>query len=186
MKNNQHNIFEVPLWGFVIRDQKHQNINYTEKILELEQDGYGVKKSNFGGFQTQDNLNTTEPIFKELVEILNDLSNRIAKEYKLRQQLEVTELWGNVNRYKDYNSAHIHSGVLSGVFYCKIPPESGKLIMCNPAVRSDAHPFRIENFPVVPQELGCIFFPSWLEHYVEPNQSDEPRISISFNIDIKK
>ena len=28
-------------------------------------------------------------------------------------------------------------------------------------------------------------FPSWIEHYVEPNRSDEDRISMAFNIGVK-
>ena len=35
-------------------------------------------------------------------------------------------------------------------------------------------------FTPVPNTL--IMFPAWLEHDVEPNQSQEERISISFNI----
>ena len=26
-----------------------------------------------------------------------------------------------------------------------------------------------------------VLFPSWMEHFVEPHDNDEPRISISFN-----
>ena len=35
---------------------------------------------------------------------------------------------------------------------------------------------------IVPQEDMILFFPSWLEHDVEENQSNEERISIGFNI----
>ena len=31
-------------------------------------------------------------------------------------------------------------------------------------------------------EDTLLIFPSWLDHYVEPNESDEDRISISFNV----
>ena len=33
-----------------------------------------------------------------------------------------------------------------------------------------------------PQDNVLILFPSWLKHQVETNQSEEDRISISFNI----
>jgi len=38
---------------------------------------------------------------------------------------------------------------------------------------------------VQPQNLLLLLFPSWLEHYVEQNMSDESRISLSFNIGVK-
>ena len=35
----------------------------------------------------------------------------------------------------------------------------------------------------LPSEEGRLYiFPSWIKHLVEPNMSDEERISISFNI----
>ena len=46
--------------------------------------------------------------------------------------------------------------------------------------------YKIRNYPVEPSPLSCIIFPSWLSHYVEPNMSDEKRISLSFNFDIKR
>jgi uncharacterized protein (TIGR02466 family) len=34
---------------------------------------------------------------------------------------------------------------------------------------------------ISPKENNIVLFPSWLEHYVSDNESDEDRISISFN-----
>ena len=63
-----------------------------------------------------------------------------------------------------------------------MPANSGKLVLINPAVRSDGHLLRESNYPITPEKLACIMFPSWLEHYVESNLSNDMRISISFNI----
>ena len=183
MENDQYDIFSVPIWGYVLNQQKHQNYNYIEKILEIQQNEQSEKKSNFGGFQTRDNLHH-EPVMKEFVTILNSIANSIISKH-VQLEVEVKEMWGNVNNKNNYNGAHIHAGVLSGVFYSKVPPNSGRLILCNPAVRADGKMFRPNNFAIMPEPLACIFFPSWLEHYVEPNLSDDERISISFNIDFK-
>ena len=37
-----------------------------------------------------------------------------------------------------------------------------------------------------PKEGSMLVFPSYLEHMVKPNESDEDRISVSFNLDIIK
>ncbi len=186
MKENQFNIFSVPIWGVILKDQKHQNSNYIERILEIEKNEPSEHKSNFGGFQTRDNINL-EPVMREFVSVINNLSNSIINEHNgCKVEVEVKEMWGNINYKNNSNGAHTHSGILSGVFYSKVPENSGRLVLCNPAVRADGKMFRTPNFSITPEPLSCIFFPSWLEHFVEPNLSDDLRISISFNIDLKK
>jgi uncharacterized protein (TIGR02466 family) len=181
MKDNQENIFQTPIWGFMLKDQHYQTYDYVDKVLELQSKETSEKKSNFGGWQSRDNLNDTEGIFREFISTLEKISNNILCD-KSNKRFKVTEMWANVNYKYCYNAAHTHGGILSGVFYLQVPENSGKLIFCNPAVRADGHLLRPKNYPIVPERLACIMFPSWLEHYVEPNLSDEPRISISFNI----
>ena len=73
---------------------------------------------------------------------------------------------------------------LSGVLFLQTPTNCGRLVFKNPAVSSDFSLIRAKDFVIDPEVLGCIFFPSWLEHYVEPNLSDEDRISLSFNFEV--
>lgn len=181
MDNNcvePHLIFSVPIWGYILNRENYHLKDYVEYVLELEKNETSIVKSNFGGFQSRDNLNE-EPIFQELVETLTTMAQD-----SLSKKLRLTELWANVNHYKDFNGAHTHGGYVSGVFYLATPENSGNLVLCNPNVRSDVTLFRSDNYCIKPQELACIIFPSWLEHYVEPNLSDEPRISMSFNFEI--
>lgn len=184
MKDNRENIFFTPVWGVILNDQKYQARDYLDTILQMEQNTPGVKKSNMGGYQTPDNLHKV-PIFRELVSTLELMASQCFSDYTSNQnKMVVTEMWGNVNRELCSNGAHTHGQDLSGVFYLKAPVNSGRLILCNPAVRADGRSFRASNYPITPEALACIFFPSWLEHYVEPNYSKEERISISFNMKI--
>lgn len=181
MHPNQHNIFQVPLWGFVLKDQQYQTFDFVDRLLELEVKEPSAKKSNFGGYQTRDNIHETEGVLKELTSALNSIANSVLSSYNSRQ-VSVTEMWGNINYKNNYNGAHTHSGIISGVFYCHVPENSGNLVLVNPAVRSDGHLLRAPNYVIKPERLALILFPSWLEHYVEPNLSEDKRISISFNI----
>jgi uncharacterized protein (TIGR02466 family) len=176
--NEPHLIFSVPVWGYILNRESYHLKDYVEYVLELEKNETSIIKSNFGGFQSRDNLNE-EPIFQELVETLTTMAQD-----SLSKKLRLSELWANVNYYKDFNGAHTHGGYASGVFYLMTPENCGNLILCNPNVRSDVTPFRTDNFSIKPQQLACIIFPSWLEHYVEPNLSEEPRISMSFNFEM--
>jgi hypothetical protein len=78
-----------------------------------------------------------------------------------------------------------HGAEISGVFYVKVPEgDSGRLVLVDPRTRVNMSEKRLRslNFPIDPKEGTFVLFPSWLEHYVEPNKSDDIRISISFNL----
>jgi len=177
---NEHRIFDIPIWGYVLNDESYQSIDYIEYILEMKKNQPSEQKSNVGGWHSPGNLHE-HGIFQELIPSLLNLACKATQPYA-RTDIKILEMWANVNNKNNFNIHHVHEGIISGVFYLQVPENSGRLILCNPAIRSHNHPIRCKDFPIKPQKLALIMFPSWLEHYVEPNQSDEPRISISFNI----
>ena len=85
---------------------------------------------------------------------------------------------------------------MAGVYYVKVPENSGRLVFENPIQQHDfvMKSNMIKEFNLVnagywcaePKENDLIMFPSWLKHYVEPSESDEERISIAFNLEIGK
>jgi len=181
---NQHNVFDTPVWGYVLNDQHYQASDYVDYILELKANNKSLKKSNFGGWHSECNLHD-HGIFKELSSSLLDIAKSVVSPYS-NADLEFIEMWAMVNDKRNYNAHHIHEGLLSGVMYLQVPDDSGRLILCNPAVRSQNHQIRSKDYPIQPERLALIVFPSWLEHYVEPSNSDGERISISFNIGEKR
>lgn len=183
MINNQINIFSTPIWNFTLEDQQSEIDQLRNLILDKAAKEPSVFKSNVGGWQSQDNLHQTEKLFSNLVVSLEQCANN-ALDDAIFKPVVVTEMWANVNSKYCSNIAHTHSGILSGVFYLQVPERSGRLILRNPAIRSDSHYIRAANYVIDPTVCGCVFFPSWLEHYVEPNLSEELRISISFNISV--
>jgi fumarate hydratase class II len=77
MKDNQHTIFQTPIWGFMLNDQQYQSMDYRDYILEMAEKEPSAKKSNFGGWQSRDNIHETEGIFKEFTSSLNKIANGI-------------------------------------------------------------------------------------------------------------
>jgi len=177
---NQFNTFQTPIWGFILNNEKYQSIDYTDYIINMSKNIPSVTKSNFGGWQSKDNLQT-HGIFCEFSSHLLKMATILLEPYT-KKKIEIQSMWANINSQHDFNWHHTHEGVLSGVFYLKVPKNSGRLIMVNPVIRSFNSPVKQSNYPIVPEELACILFPSWLEHYVEPNLTNENRISMSFNI----
>jgi uncharacterized protein (TIGR02466 family) len=184
MHPNQHNIFFVPIWGYIIKGEQYHSSDYLDLIENLQATEPSARKSNFGGWQSRDNLHK-EGVFQELNKSLLLLANDIAKSQAL-PPVHLISMWANINYKNSFNAPHTHEGIFSGVFYLTAPENSGKLIFKNPVVRSETSPYKLADYPIQPAPLACIIFPSWLEHYVEPSLSDEKRVSLSFNFDIER
>jgi hypothetical protein len=102
--------------------------------------------------------------------------------------------WMNINPSGSYNGRHTHGAFfgnfMSGIFYVKTPKESGRLDFWDPRYTitesADNHYYNnaTKSLTIDPEPNLLLFFPPWLEHSVELNQSEEDRISISFNISI--
>jgi len=111
----------------------------------------------------------------------------------LKSQNDVVVEKDQYKRIEELWPYHTHSKYndISGVYYHKsIDDKSGNIIFLSPfnLVVEKAFPYGkdYKNFETVLSEKGkLVLFPSWLCHRVEPNFSNEDRISLSFDIIIK-
>lgn len=102
------------------------------------------------------------------------------------------QAWVNVNYQFSWNDIHTHSDdgvLLSGIYYVSTPKNCGNIRFYDPRFLKgrnlyDKYYFkdRGDHISVQPQEKMLIWFPPWLPHSVEPNLSEQERISIAFNI----
>ena len=152
-----------------------------------------------GGWQSNDNLHKDKR-FSEILESISKYFQFISKNYGYVEDMKlfITNMWANVNRYKDYNVAHIHQDSdWSFVYYVEIPEDSGNLILLDPRIRRKRHlgaefiknydnPFTHDIYIVSPLAGKFVIFPSYLEHHVKFNTTNKPRISISGNIIVEK
>jgi uncharacterized protein (TIGR02466 family) len=182
-------IFKQPVAIIKLNEDLNELLEYC---LSIKQEQEGRKFSNSGGFQSNDiDLNT--PNINSLIEKINLNSNTFLKNVFLSiQNISVVNLWININEYKDYNILHEHPNcMISGVFYVKAPKNSGRIVFKNDSdiryymnykLTSDLNNYNSSMWSFPALENNLYLFPSWLKHYVEPNLSNESRISISFNL----
>ena len=182
-------IFKQPIAVIKLNENLNELLKYC---LSIKQEQEGRKLSNSGGFQSNDiNLNT--PNINSLIENINLNSNTFLKNVFLsKQNISVVNLWININEYKDYNILHEHPNcMISGVFYVKAPENSGSIVFKNDSdiryymnynLTSDLNNYNASMWSFPALENTLYLFPSWLKHFVEPNLSNESRISISFNL----
>ena len=181
-------LFSIPI---------HHN-NYDEDLRDLEEEcirrstlDSGRIKSNSGGWHSN-NISSNDDFFSEFILEIEKQANNFAKEIEINQSLKLSNLWININGYKDFNLRHTHeNSIISGVFYVKVPDKSSKITFYNPAFKLMMREWNVNLkhnhytssvWSIPPQKGKLLLFPSWLEHEVSPNLSQESRISISFNI----
>ena len=177
----------------------HVKLNFNTKhltnfCLKLSKTSKGVTKSNRGGWQSPEIYNEYS-LINQLKNKFIENANIYIKEFKLSKDLKFTNLWINVNKYRDYNSIHDHpNSVISGVYYVKTFKNSGMLRFINPLADcmgksfrdqiSEFNPNNSSVWDICPEDNLLVLFPSFLKHEVLPNLNKNKRISISFNIDI--
>jgi len=97
-----------------------------------------------------------------------------------------------ITQLENNNYAHQHqhmSSQISGVYYHSIPEggEGGEIYFTTPVfghyVCAATTSFPCPQVVIEPEEGTMILFPSYLEHGVRTYLGDEPRISLSFNIE---
>ena len=180
--------FPTNIYG---KDVKLDNQLFEKEIVEWSKRDPGVKKTNRNGWHSTTEMHKI-PVFQPLVNELFIMMNDIWKEEWLDREPMMGNMWANINPPGGMNRPHLHpNSHFSGVYYIKAPQNSGKLVFNEP--RPGAHmvmPTRKQGKPpshlwrevhVDPLEGRIIIFPSWLWHCVEPNESDDIRISVSFN-----
>jgi uncharacterized protein (TIGR02466 family) len=163
----------------------------AQNIIQWSNQNQGIKKTNVNGWHSETNMHE-KPEYKPLVDELFRMVYQVFKEECLEKDAVLGNMWANINPPGGYNKPHVHpNSLFSGVYYVKTPPNCGRLICQDPRpgiqtcmptrqkVEIPKHLWR--EVHLQPKENRAVMFPSWLWHSVHPNQSNEPRISVSFN-----
>ena len=162
-----------------------------QKIIQWSQQDKGVSKTNAGGWHSTTDMNRKEE-YNVLSKELFAMQDEIFEKEFLTQKPVLGNMWANINYPGCANRPHLHPNALfSGVYWIKTPTKSGNLMLYDP--RPGVHttmPNRKEGklppelwreVHYEPQVGTAIMFPAWLWHEVKPNQSNDIRISVSFN-----
>ena len=184
---------------YVREDCDIDNKKLGKIIFEKEKTEPPRNISNAGGWQSEKFLYKDER-FSEILKVVEQcFQDTIYRQtnYKRGVYNAIDQMWANVNRYRDYNLTHAHGNYeWSFVYYIKTPKDSGKIVFIDPRIRRPErattgfienfnNPFTHDNWSAIPATGTMILFPGWLEHYVQFNTTQHPRISISGNIKMR-
>ena len=183
----------------MVEEQKLFSTSLWKTKLDLDSDPIRKEVEEYASkYQTQtvSNMGGYQSSVFDYKPLTSAIKNNVPKSDKEMGELYIYS-WFNINGPKCYNTIHTHNDgqtFFSGVYYVTVPKDPcGEIIFHDPRGRvigaaPDSKYFNTGNtvVQVIPEENMLYYFPSWLEHEVSCNLSNENRISISFNLIRKK
>ena len=195
--NKPNLFFPTPVWTlqldnyYSINEQMYKFIKITQS-----KDQQGISKSNIKGWHSKDfNMQENEPkdfikfILPAIEQVITDMNWE-----KQKQSININNMWAIINTGGSANLRHQHgNSTISGAYYVRAPENSGDIVFYDP------RPAPVYTYPkavnpnllnaqvngISPKEGALVLFPSYLDHSVNENLSNEERIVISFNITIQ-
>lgn len=188
-----NHLFTVPMWNIPIPDfSKKQQIYLDAVYRNREKNPEGLYTHNLNGFQSNFDI-LHDPSLSDLFNLICAFSEKACFDINsVQPNIYITSAWANINDNKSAcNVPHVHGDTFSGVVYLKSPTNSGNLVIENPfsnflwqahELVKDKNKFTSNCIQFTPAEGTFLLWPSYLKHYVTPNQHDEERISLNFNL----
>jgi uncharacterized protein (TIGR02466 family) len=140
------------------------------------------------GWNSGDMAVLARPEFGALNQAIHAACVSALSEMGLEKVAFSLQSWINMHDRGGFNFLHMHEGsLLSGSFYISVPSGSGQFVFRDPrpGVISGSIKGGVPNghadVHLTPSAGLLVLFPCWMEHYVEPHDSDEPRITLAFN-----
>ena len=195
--NKPNLFFPTPVWTLQLDNYNSINEQMYKFIKNTQsKDQQGISKSNIKGWHSKDfNMQENEPknfikfILPAIEQVITDMNWE-----KQKQSININSMWAIINTGGAANHRHQHSNcTISGAYYVRAPKNSGDIIFYDP------RPAPVYTYPIAvnpnllnaqvngisPKEGALVLFPSYLDHSVNENLSNEERIVISFNITIQ-
>lgn len=194
-------LFSTPLLRFRVPEAAALNAALLETGEAMRAETGGVTKSNRGGWHSPGNLfeydaapvQSLRAFSEAAVWQANSQVGSAAEPAGFDVKLFA---WMNVNPPGGFNAPHTHPGAhWSGVYYVSQPAvetgSSGRIEFLSP--RADLPSWRILKAPafsskksIRPEAGELILFPSYLVHWVYPNETEDARVTVAFNATLKK
>ena len=183
--------FSLPIYKKLIKKENYIKIkedvdNFIKDKKEFFEYPEGWKCNTLSTINIPPNNN-----LKSL--ILNKTIQHSVEEYcnvwgfKNTLDLSIYEIWVNLSHQGSYQEVHNHTPALfSGVLYIETDKNSGDICFLNPlkiegSLMGDQNLLNYKQ-TITPQNGLLLLFPGWLSHSVFINESNNKRISVSFNI----
>jgi len=186
--------FPTSIWRFGVPNHEALNrrlLQFIDQERKRDPAGMGGRSTRLGWHST-DRLHE-RPEMQEFVGVLEENIAEVVRAYRVdtsKASVTLATCWAIVNGKLASGVIHCHpNSFLSGVYYVNTNDDSGDIFFQDPrhvasmwsCPVTEHTPWTIRQVTYHPVAGGMLIFPSWLYHGVEPNLSDAPRVSLSFN-----
>jgi len=184
-------LFPTSVWKVQLAPKFAAGINRTVRDSLQEMNPRLPELAPGDSWQSDHQLHTLDE-FRELVSRIMRSTATILKFLKIGyEEIELTGCWANVTARGASHAMHSHpNNFLSGVYYVQTWPGADTINFHDPrpqagVVRPPVTELTGQNVDQVVIKVTngtLLMFPSYLTHSVSPSESNEQRISVSFNL----
>lgn len=144
-------------------------------------------KTTFSYKQDNDFLRDAPVLRHEILSHAANFANSLDLEFK---DLRLTEAWLNITKKGEFQHYHNHIPYdISGIYYYQTNGNDGNVVFKDPALIKSTS-ILLKKLPRTvryqPRVGTLILFPSFLEHCVFHNETNNDRISIAVNLNIEE
>lgn len=184
-------IFPTFVWKVQLRAKFYEEVNKSILTALHRMRRRSSELTPGKAWQSNQEIHKLEE-FRDFILYVNDTVKTALQFLKIGYDaFEITGCWVNINAPGTSHRIHSHpNNFLSGVYYVQTQTGAGTINFHDPRIQTN-----IIRPPVTKLTAGntdqvvvsvrngtLLVFPSYLQHSVDPNKSDEERISVSFNI----
>ena len=191
--------FPEAIFKYKLEDFKNLNKELSEYVYKLQnEDKNGLVRSNKGGWHSENfELRIKDSIQNRFALILQKYILKVFQNNGWKTEnknIRIKEMWAIINKTADFNVIHTHpNSYLSAAYYVKAPEKCGRFQIENPNIaKKNYYPeiktkneLNLQVAGIEIEEGDLLIFPGYLPHKVRANESNEDRVVISFNVDIK-
>ena len=192
-------LFPEPIFKYQFENYRKINNELEKYIYNLyKEDNSGLKRSNRGGWHSKNfRLAEKDSIQQKFALQVQDYILKSFQNlgWKTKDKnIRIKEMWAIINKKNDFNVVHTHPNCyLSAAYYVKAPKGCGNFKVESPNIAkrhafpeiANQNELNVEVASINISEGDLLLFPAYLPHKVGKNESDEDRIVISFNVDVK-
>jgi len=184
-------IFPTFVWRIQLTPEVRQrvNSNILRVITQLKPDLAEIPPG--GSWQSGQDIHNREQML-DLISCIDSTAQTVLRFLKVAHNgIEITGCWANINASGALHPIHSHpNNFLSGIYYVSTHPGADSVNFHDPRsqtsiIRPPVTELTSQNTDQVVVTVSdgmLLMFPSYLAHSVAPNESDNLRISISFNL----
>ena len=184
-------MFPTLVWKIQLRAKLHEAMDAKILAVLARMRRDAPQLASGQGWQSEQTLHELEE-FLDLISCVDKAAKSVLRFLRIGYNaVEITGCWATVLGKGAVHRAHSHpNNFLSGVYYVRTHPGADTISFHDPRnqtgiIRPPVVELTDENTDLVVLSVKngtLLIFPSYLQHSVDTNMSEEERISISFNI----